>query len=70
MSPPTTLIFKNNSLFKLLSFKSHSAPTIPATYVTITMISSPNMRTVACVIAIFTLDTGVASKYAIAPLST
>ena len=28
------------------------------------------MRTAACVIAIFTLDTGVANKYAIAPLST
>ena len=43
---------------------------MPATYVTTTMISSPTMRTAACVIAIFTLDTGVASKYAIAPLST
>ena len=43
---------------------------MPATYVTTTIISSPNMRTAACVIAIFTLDTGVANKYAIAPLST
>ena len=39
---------------------------MPATYVTTTIISSPNMRTAACVIAIFTLDTGVANKYAIA----
>ena len=70
MSPPTTFIFKNNSLFKLLSCKNHSAPTNPATYVTDTIIRSPNMRTAACVIAICTLDTGVASKYAIAPLST